>query len=340
MNPEKRTTEKLEKLREVTLSESSRTRIHTALMEYASFNSADTEVKTPAVTPVPFYMFMSKLHRVPVPFMLLMFILVGGGMSFTAEGTVPGDFLYPVKTEFNETIRSVFTMNADRQAELQTELLEERISEAEALQVDGRLNDTMSVAVSDQVNDQAERANEAVAKSSPQVASETQAKISGALEHYLAIENPNPSETGDVTMTMKTSDLATGLYDVNSYQADMEARTTALAKILETHKAEIDTPLHKELTEKLTQATELATAAATQTEADGRTTLDEAALLTGEIEAKLSTLGLVEIDIDTGMIVDIDFSIDPMQIDRGEGFVSPNEEPQSNSGATESGPGL
>ena len=335
MKSDNRTTEKLEQLREITLSESSRTRIHAALMEYVAFNEIQKEESLPKVSLIS--SFWSSLRYAPVPFMLLLFILVGGGMSFTAQGTVPGDFLYPIKTEFNETIRSAFTMSADSEAELQAQLLEERIKEAEALQVAGRLTDTMSVAVSNQINEQAERANDAAAKSSPQIAVETQAKISGALEQFLAIENPDSTEMGDVTMSMKVSDLATGVYDVNSYQADMVARTTALANILKTYKSKIAGIVHRDLTEKLGQATELTTAATRQAEAEARTTLDEAVVLTGEIEAKLSTLGQVEIDIDTGMIVDIDFSVDPMMIDRGEGPVSPNEELQNNSGAAESG---
>lgn len=38
----------------------------------------------------------------------------------------------------------------------------------------------------------------------------------------------------------------------------------------------------------------------------------------GEVESKLSTLGQVMIDSATGIITDIDFSINPMMIDRGD----------------------
>ena len=105
------------------------------------------------------------------------------------------------------------------------------------------------------------------------------------------------------------------------------------------YRATLSTNVYTELDTKITTATTLTTAAETQAESDARATLDQAANVTGEVEAKLSTLGQVEIDPETGIIVDIDFSIDPMQIDRDDKEARPQIVP-SDQGSTNSGTGV
>jgi len=67
-------------------------------------------------------------------------VLLGGtGVSFIAEASQPGNFLYPVKTEVNERVRGWFTISYVADINLQVELLEERLAEVETLVKEGKL---------------------------------------------------------------------------------------------------------------------------------------------------------------------------------------------------------
>ncbi|MBY0538720.1 hypothetical protein K2P47_04990 [Patescibacteria group bacterium] len=331
MNPEIKTTEYVAKLKDIKLSDSSRARIQHNLHEYAAFHSVREGETSRSIGVVPNGASLFSFKFASMPFVILLAVMIGGGTSLAAQGSMPGDFLYPVKIGFNENIREALAVSVDSEAKLQANLLEERLEEAQKLQAEGRLTTELSATMATNIAVQTMKANTAINLSSEPVQIETKAIIAMVQENFLALTNPetklaaeNATAT-DTTMTTSiatskmSSDVATGLYDINVYQSDMTVRTEALVKVITQHQAEIDLDVKTDLMAKLDVATKLTLEASVQTEEDARSTLDKAALLTGEVESKLSTLGQVEIDPNTGIIIGIDFSIDPMIIDRGNG---------------------
>lgn len=63
----------------------------------------------------------------------LSLLLAGGGVSYAAERTVPGDVLYPVKVHVNEGVRAALAVNDESKAEWEAERVERRLDEARAL---------------------------------------------------------------------------------------------------------------------------------------------------------------------------------------------------------------
>ncbi len=76
--------------------------------------------------------------RVGVAFMAV--LLVGGTTSVAAQKALPGDFLYPVRVNFNEGVKAVFMTDA-RRAEYQLERVMNRVEEAQILAAEDRLSD-------------------------------------------------------------------------------------------------------------------------------------------------------------------------------------------------------
>lgn len=337
MNPDLKTTEYVAKLKNLKLSESSRQRIQSSLQEYASFHSVRADETSRFIGVVPKGASLFSFKFVYMPLVILLAVMIGGGTSLAAQGSVPGDFLYPVKTGVNENIREAFAVSADSEAKLQANLLDERLEEAQKLHAKGQLSADAESTIVANITAQAKRAEAAAENSSADIKLETKAKIAIALQNFLGTTSLDAKLAAEMptemAAKMMASDLATGLYDINAYRADMTARTEALAKVMVENKTEIEAKVQADLQVKLDTATKLTADAYAQAEADARATLDQAAMLTGEVESKLSTLGQVEIDVNTGMITDIDFSIDPMMIDRGDG----NGTSGSNGGATGTG---
>lgn len=71
---------------------------------------------------------------------LLIFVLSGGGVMAAASRAVPGDLLYPVKTEFNERLAGSFDFSTAAKATREVKLVGKRLQETQAVIATGRLS--------------------------------------------------------------------------------------------------------------------------------------------------------------------------------------------------------
>jgi hypothetical protein len=74
-----------------------------------------------------------------MPILLVIAILLGGS-SFAAEGSLPGDILYPVKINVNEQVRGLFSFSEEAKAEWEARVAERRLEEAESLSSENNLS--------------------------------------------------------------------------------------------------------------------------------------------------------------------------------------------------------
>ena len=119
MNKDLKTKEYLEKLGSLKLSESSRSRIENNLLEYAKFHGVRVEEDGRFIEQVPQRTSLFSLFKQPKSMtaaIIALALIAGGGTSYAAEGAVPGDFLYTMKTEINENIKSAFAIGNEASA--------------------------------------------------------------------------------------------------------------------------------------------------------------------------------------------------------------------------------
>ncbi|QQG38278.1 MAG: hypothetical protein HYS26_01885 [Candidatus Kaiserbacteria bacterium] len=90
--------------------------------------------------PVPSPYFSFAAPRTLVPALVLVLVVIGGGMTYAAEGALPGDLLYPVKIGFNESVRSALAFSDESKVAVHSVFAERRLEEATALAVSGRLS--------------------------------------------------------------------------------------------------------------------------------------------------------------------------------------------------------
>lgn len=86
-----------------------------------------------------FYVFIRK--PVAVALIAVLALSSGVGISYAAEGALPGDLLYPVKVSVNEEVRAIAATTPEKRAEWEAERAEKRLAEASALAVKGRLTE-------------------------------------------------------------------------------------------------------------------------------------------------------------------------------------------------------
>lgn len=90
------------------------------------------------------------------------FIVVG--VPFVAEHAVPGDVLYPVKTQINESISAQFANSPYEKVAFETKLMERRIAEARLLAKAGKLSEEVEAEIAETVMNHANAAQESIAE--------------------------------------------------------------------------------------------------------------------------------------------------------------------------------
>ncbi len=85
------------------------------------------------------------------------------GVPIAAERSVPGDVLYIVKTEVNESIQSQFANSPYEKVVFETRLMERRIGEARLLASEGKLTEEVEAAIAETVKVHADAAQNGLA---------------------------------------------------------------------------------------------------------------------------------------------------------------------------------
>lgn len=83
---------------------------------------------------------------------MVILLVAGSGVSFAAQGSLPGDVLYPVKVNVNEKVQTALAFTPKAKVQVEQSLAETRIEEAETLAAQGRLSDTIKSDLSENFN--------------------------------------------------------------------------------------------------------------------------------------------------------------------------------------------
>jgi len=194
---------------EYSLSEAEKMRMQRVLKQYMNFKPLRGAESYSSVSLS--YRWYSFTYR-PVAAALVLVLVFGSGVSYAAEGALPGDTLYSVKTMVNEPVRVAIATNAEAKAELQIELAERRIEEAAVLAVEGRLDEDTQESLAVAFESHAEAASEQIKKaeaddegSSIELASRFETRLV-AHENVLAEVEVNTTEEAEAPKSHRLSD--------------------------------------------------------------------------------------------------------------------------------------
>lgn len=197
MSKKEHTTPKLEQLQNLKLSTAARERMRDKLSSYADFHtiaagsvvgarvggderSSEYMQHTSAWSSLLTQFRTRSMYTHAT--LAIALLVTGGGTAAAAQGAVPGDLLYPVKTGVNENIRAALAVGADADARLHTALLAERLDEAATLQADGKLHGEVETDVAARIVAQAEAVNTAAARAQADTAVTVRASAAATLQ--------------------------------------------------------------------------------------------------------------------------------------------------------------
>lgn len=220
--------------------------IRLSAMEKAAMHAAIFELAKESVRPhkkaVPSpYLYTSIFSfRMSASFAAIVLLVFGSTTAYAAQGALPGEALYAVKTKINEPVASALAVSSEAKASYQADLAERRMEEAEALAATGRLNSESAkmleakLAVHTEV---AENIARELQEEDPEAAVEVAARLSSTLETHSAIlahlgqgsEDKDTKENSDNLAMYVRSKNATFASRTRSEEAqDSGAATMAL----------------------------------------------------------------------------------------------------------------
>lgn len=148
-----------DELKQATLTAEEKERIRTRLVSYmrlrpVSAVSTGEDVRPTDAAAMPIWSFVNIMRSFPMGtalrsmiIALLITAMAAGGVTWAAEGTLPGDALYPVKISVNERVRGYTAISPEAKTEWNVWIAERRLKEAEALAAEGRLETDASLKI-------------------------------------------------------------------------------------------------------------------------------------------------------------------------------------------------
>lgn len=121
-------------------------------------------------------------------------LALAGGLSVTmaAQAAQPGDILYPIKTEVNESVASAMTLTKAERTELEAKQFATRIDEVMALDRAGTLDTDTLIVVRSEIQEQFTVAfthiQELEAQQNVRAAATARAIMQTAIDYYLVSE--------------------------------------------------------------------------------------------------------------------------------------------------------
>jgi hypothetical protein len=88
----------------------------------------------------PFIFTFINKRRILVSALVILLLILGGGTSYAAERSLPGDILYPIKVNVNEKIAGLAALTPEARVKFEAKIIEKRLEEADKLAQKGNLN--------------------------------------------------------------------------------------------------------------------------------------------------------------------------------------------------------
>ena len=128
--------------------------------------------------------------RFAMPMAAALMVVLGTGTVYAAGGALPGDTLYAVKVSVTEPMREVLAFSQTAKADFHTNVVQERLEEAETLVSQGRLTESTTKALEENLNKHvaaAQTITKTLAEGDPDTAADMATALDSSLSAHGAI---------------------------------------------------------------------------------------------------------------------------------------------------------
>lgn len=157
--------------------------------------------------------FFPILRPMPIMAGVLALVLAGGTISFAAEGSLPGEILYPVKININENLIAAVKFTPVDRASWEVDKTERRLSEASALIAKGEIDLEAQTQIEDSFEKTAGIAQDGIQDLEKQGNATTAADVAARLEAVLKAHKQILAVVRDEKPTTTAASLENKLSD-------------------------------------------------------------------------------------------------------------------------------
>ncbi|HBU06956.1 MAG TPA: hypothetical protein DEB09_02640 [Candidatus Magasanikbacteria bacterium] len=119
-------------------------------------NSAELRHNTQKV---PFLILFTNHKHMIVGLLIAAILAMGGGTAAAAENSLPGDLLYPIKTQVTEEVRSALAISSEAKVAWENRRAERRLEEVEKLSSEGKLTTSTSAMLANKFEEFSKKAD-------------------------------------------------------------------------------------------------------------------------------------------------------------------------------------
>lgn len=171
------------------------------------------------------------LKPMPIFAVFIIMALAGGGVSLAAEGTLPGDILYPVKVNINEEVRAALTFSEEASTKWEVRRAERRLEEAQELAFGAEVKEEVRTKLEERFEAHADRVEARIekmqAKGSVQAAVDIASNFETSLkahERVFAEIDAKGSSSAEVKVRPLIVKVKTELDDVVNVRLRLESK--------------------------------------------------------------------------------------------------------------------
>jgi len=209
---------------DVSLSSAERERMKRTIHEYMAMKPPRAQSAPEVVSPAWNIERFFALRPVAASLIVAFFVSTAG-VSYAAEGALPGDALYPIKTHVNEAVAGALAVSAPAKAAWAMNVAGARIKEAATLAAQGRLNADTQEELRTSFETHAKTASRAIAEeasSSPETSAEVAVSFEAQLSEYERVL----TQVG-TAKDVSVGTLASSVRSERTHVASIRARTQA-----------------------------------------------------------------------------------------------------------------
>lgn len=157
---------------------------------------------------------------------MLLFLLVSGGItSAKASFALPGDFLYPVKLDFNEKIKEVLAFSDEAKLSVHIKLAQVRLQEFVKLSVQGRINGDNETQINSNFKNHSDKVFEYTGKLNTTNSSKkieiTATNFEASLRAQSIIIDGLQKNTADKSISSIVSNIENATSKISDFSADL-----------------------------------------------------------------------------------------------------------------------
>lgn len=188
----------IKKAKQNKLSAAEKNVMRSKILEFISFNPI--RGKTPVIRERNYLSIFEVRYFAKAASLVLIFAVVvgGSGVSLAASSALPGEKLYSVKVNVNETIEDGFARTTEARAAVHSKKVERRLVEAQALDKENKLSPELQKVVEEKLAEHIDKLAEDIAdlqaEGNLELALETTSNITPVLEAHKEILEENEED--------------------------------------------------------------------------------------------------------------------------------------------------